>query len=185
MTDNNNDDNHDDEPVGYGRPPKKHQFKKGQSGCPSGGREQKQAKAKAKAEAEKEKEKGQDKRIADIVRRVSREEISAISNGQKISMPLVEAIVRKILHKPLQADASPRDTAAALNLLKHAKVLDPPPAKGRSFVLAVPAPVSMDEWAKRTEGELLPKDPLHGIPGAEGLLETKEQRGVIPDLDAD
>lgn len=32
------DENDDDDPVGYGRPPKKHQFKPGQSGNPAGRR---------------------------------------------------------------------------------------------------------------------------------------------------
>jgi hypothetical protein len=44
METNMTDTSDEDGPVGYRRPPKSGQFKKGQSGCPSGGHAQRRAK---------------------------------------------------------------------------------------------------------------------------------------------
>lgn len=56
--------------------------------------------------------------------------------------------------------------------------------KARPSVLVVYPIMKVDDWAKATEGELLPKDPLHGIPGAQGLLtDARKPRGSIPDID--
>lgn len=48
-------------------------------------------------------------------------------------------------------------------------------------VLVVYAPMRQQDWIEATEGKLLPEDPLHGIPGAQGLLLTNaatERRGT-------
>lgn len=120
----------------------------------------------------------------DIVRRVGGENIPVKKGGKHMTMPRVEATIRKVLEKALQPDAGPRDIANAMALYRGAKFLESAPSKARSGVLVVYPTMEQEAWAAATEGELLPKDPLHGIPGAEGLMLTKKKRGAIPDEDA-
>lgn len=55
----------------------------------------------------------------------------------------------------------------------------------KTGVLVVYPIMKVDEWAKATEGELLPRDPLHGIPGAEGLLLEDKTGGRRPPPEED
>jgi hypothetical protein len=52
-------------------------------------------------------------------------------------------------------------------------------------LLVVYAPMAQNEWIEATKGKLLPEDPLHGIPGAEGLLleNNSDHRRGTPEED--
>lgn len=58
-----------------------------------------------------------------------------------------------------------------------------PGGSGRPGVLLVYPIRTEVDWERATEGKLLPIDPLHGIPGAEGLLleDQTSRRGRVPD----
>lgn len=184
MTDSNDDD--DNEPVGFGRPPRKHQFKKGQSGCPDGGHAQRMANKRKRLEKEKAKNAREEQSITNLIGRVAREPIKVrTSDGRVMTMAKAEAAVRKLLDRALSKDASDRAVKQALDLLKYGKILEPT-RKERPMVLVVNQIKSQEKWAKETEGELLPRDPLHGIPGAEGLLNRPgKARGTTPDDEDD
>lgn len=158
--------------VGYGKPPRAHQFKPGESGCRSGGHDQRRANIEARKKAERAKETEDRKQLVDIVGKVARERVRVRTKAGEQEMHRVEAIVRKALDRPFQEGATDRDLALVLRILERAKLLEPAPEKGRAMVLVVNQTMEAEAWAKATEGELLPKDPLHGIPGAEGLLDT-------------
>ena len=99
-------------------------------------------------------------------------------------MTRLEATVRRALDNVFQADSTDRQMQGALRIYKDAKLLDPAPAKDRPMVLVVNAIPTIDEWAKMTEGELLPKNPLEGIPGIEGALDgSKKRPRTTPDDD--
>lgn len=161
--------NDDDEEVGYGRPPKTSQFKPGQSGCPDGGHAQRRAKKLARKKKEEEKEKARDEALVDLVQRLAREEIPVKTANGRSKLSRMEVIVRRALDTAMGPDADPRQIAQALDLLRKAKLLEPRQEKKKSQVLVVYPIMKEDAWAKATEGELLPKNPLEGIPGAEKL----------------
>lgn len=166
-----------DDNVGYGKPPKKSQFKKGVSGCPDGGHAQRRAKKAAKAKAVKQEIEQTDKQIADIVRKLAREKLQVRTSAGLQEMTRLEATVRRALDGVFQQDSNDRQMRGALALYKHAKMLDPEPVqKDRTMVLVVNRIQSPEEWAKSTEGELLPKNPLEGIPGAENALNGPTRR---------
>lgn len=169
--------------IGYGKPPKKSQFKKGQSGCPDGGHKQRRAKKIARAEKEKEATKQLDERIKDVIRKVGREEFNIVIDGERVSMSAVEIIVCNVFRRAMKSDASERQVALALKLAQHGKLLDPSPSGPRPMVLVVNQIKTPEQWAKDTEGELLPRNPLHGIPGVEDWNKTEKKRGVVPDKD--
>jgi hypothetical protein len=171
-----------DDEVGYGKPPKKHQFKKNQSGCPNGGHEQRRANELARAEKEKEAAKKQDEAIKDLIRKLAREEKRIVVDGERVNMSVLEITLRNVFLRAIKPDANERHVAQALKLYQHAKLLDPASNGPRPMVLVVNRIKTAEEWAKDTEGELLPRDPLHGVPGTEGWNETQRgRRGLIPD----
>ena len=72
--------------VGYGRPPKQHQFQKGVSGNPSG------------------RPKGS-KNISQIVELVCREHVTVKGqNGQTIRMPKMQAVMMQLLNQALRGE---------------------------------------------------------------------------------
>jgi hypothetical protein len=173
----------DDGEVGFGKPPKKHQFKKGQSGCPSGGHARRRANKAERTRKEKEDVKDQDKAIRDIIRKVAREQHIIVFQGERVSMSALEITVRNVVLRGMKPDAGDRHVSQLLKLFQHAKLLDPAPEGGRPMVLVVSGIKTAEQWEKDTEGELLPRNPLHGIPGAEGLSMRTGRRGLVPDVD--
>ncbi|SEO89065.1 hypothetical protein SAMN04490248_11535 [Salinihabitans flavidus] len=81
----NGEDQDDDHQVGYGKPPKQHRWKKGQSGNPSG---------KRRCE----------ERIEETFRRIAEEEILVNHNGSQTAMPQREAVIRSVLAKGMKGD---------------------------------------------------------------------------------
>lgn len=170
----------DDDEVGYGKPPKKHQFKKGQSGCPDGGAAIKRAK-KAKA-ARKEQTTSPQQMVTDwFTKQKKRVKI----NGKARRLTRLELA---LMH--LEEDMFVKRDPNARKLFfavaeRNGWLKAPPPRSGKTGVLVVYPIMGQEEWEKATEGELLPKDPLHGIPGAEGLLDNPSppRRPAPPDED--
>lgn len=171
-----NNDRDDD--VGYGKPPKKSQFKKGQSGCPNGGHEQRRKnKAKLKKQAN-ESEKKRVKEIENTARKVMMRERSVMTSTGPKQMSNFEIAFQKFAERCNRDDATTRDYALYFKLADKLKLIqEPPPEGAKTMVLVVNQIQSIDDWAKSTEGELLPKNPLHGIPGIEDALETPVKRG--------
>lgn len=169
-----------DDDVGYGKPPKKSQFKKGQSGCADGGHEQRRKnKAKQKRQAE-ESAKDRAKEIENVARRVMmRERPVMTSTGQQL-MTNFEIAFQKFAERCNRDDATTQDYALYFKLAGRLKLLEPPPTDaGKTMVLVVNQIQSVDEWTKSTEGELLPKNPLEGIPGMENALDAPAKRGRV------
>jgi hypothetical protein len=163
-----------DDAVGYGKPPKKHQFKKGQSGCPDGGREQKKAK---KERAKKEElDPG-----AMVVKWFTKKKKVKI-NGKAQELSIIELALMQLEEDVLLH----RDPAARKLLFDVAQKngwFKPPPRRQKASVLVVSQIKSPEQWAKDTEGELLPRNPLHGIPGFENWEQRpKGRRATIPDV---
>lgn len=155
-------------------PPKEHQFKKGEpSACPDGGWARKRAKKREREQAMARKQKEEAKKLENLVRRIAFEQRLVTTNRGPISMTKAEIIVRQTLDRGMKADASDREVARAIALLERAKLLDPAPEKGKSGVLVVYPIRTEEDWERATAGERLPKDPLAGIPGAEGLLDNE------------
>lgn len=116
----------DDYEVGYGRPPKEHRFRKGQSGNPNGRPKKKLPDPDANS-------------MASILRRVGEQTIEYA--GERLTLMEVEV-------RALQAKAARGDIAACRQLdrkRKEAGLLEPKPVKGGG-VLVVPAPMSFDDW---------------------------------------
>lgn len=162
--------------VGYKKPPKETQFKKGQSGCPDGGHRQRRASRHAAQRREEEAKKKADKSIKNLIRNVATEVHQVRAAGGVIEMSTAEIIVRSVFARAMKPDASERQQQQALKLLNHVKLLDAPPDGPRPMVLVVNKIQSQEEWMQSTEGELLPRNPLHGIPGAESVLSLPKKR---------
>ena len=81
------DQGNENDKVGYGKPPKDKQFKKGQSGNPSG-------------------RKKRDKSIMDAnpVREILLEDIMTTFKGTSKKMPIIKAIINKHVHLALGGD---------------------------------------------------------------------------------
>lgn len=75
----------DDEPIGYGRPPSKSRFKRGQSGNPSG------------------RPKGS-KNIATVLSRALRERVFVTENGRRRSITKLEASVKQLVNRAASGD---------------------------------------------------------------------------------
>ena len=80
---------HDDYPVGYKRPPRHSQFKPGQSGNPKG-RPRKQ------------------KSLATCLKEELYRVVKVTVNGKQRQMPLIEALVNKLVHLAVAGDARAR-----------------------------------------------------------------------------
>ena len=170
----------DDDKIGYGKPPKKHQFKKGQSGCPDGGAAIKRAK-KAKAARKEQATSPQQMMVDWFAKHRKRVKL----NGRTKRMTRFEIFLMQ-----LEEDALVKRDLDARKLLadianRNGWFKAPPPKTGRTGVLVVYPIPTVEQWEKETEGERLPKDPLHGIPGAEGLLDNPPppRRLAAPDED--
>lgn len=76
-----------DAEVGFCKPPKAHQFRKGHSGNPKG---------------RKKNVETTDRSIADLVRMIMQEQISVTQNGRQVSVPIYEAAFRQVIAKILK-----------------------------------------------------------------------------------
>ena len=169
--------------VGYKQPPKHSRFKPGQSGCPDGGRETKRRKKLEAQQKQMREEKQKAESVAEVVARVVRETIPVSVNGVRVDMPTVEVFVRKIIREALKDDADERRVRQCQALLSKAGMFEIPSSEQGGGLLVVYAPMAQQEWIEATEGKLLPEDPLHGIPGAEGTLQATPVRRGAPDED--
>lgn len=166
--------------VGYKRPPLETRFKKGVSGCPDGG-----AEIKKKKKAERERRAAQ-RTVGDVLRDICNEQVPVTINGKRTKMAKLEIMVRKVVDQAATGDRPAFKDVR--DLLARTGQLKPPAERGdqRSGVLVVTPVRSREDWERATEGHRLPKDPLHGIPGAEGLLsDAPPPRRAPPDDDDD
>jgi hypothetical protein len=185
MTGQNDDD--DDGGGGYCKPPKKHQFKKGQSGCPSGGHRKRRLNKLERKEKEAEKLKERQKALEDIVQQVASEDQVVRTKRGPVKMANKEIVVRKIFQRAMREDADDKDLRRCIALLDKVGMLKPTvQAPAGSGVLVIYSPMQLAEWEAATEGQLLSIDPLEGIPGTEGIFDqpyARERRPPDDDLD--
>jgi hypothetical protein len=167
--------------VGYKRPPKRSRFKPGQSGCPDGGRETKRRKKLETEQKRLQEQKQKEESLAELVARIARETVAVNINGARVDMPALEVFVRKIMRDALKEDADERRVRQCQNMLSKAGLFEIPSTDKDGGLLVVYAPMAQQEWIEATEGKLLPEDPLHGIPGAEGMLGAPPVRRGTPD----
>jgi Family of unknown function (DUF5681) len=128
MTDN------DDDEVGYGKPPKKHQFQKGQSGNPRGRPKKKRPEA------------------IDITSALNAP-VTATIEGVKRKISSFEASCRQLSKKALAGDVG-----AAIKFIKlceeNGLIVLPTPIQGGGVLIA-PKGVDFQDWAESVELELL------------------------------
>ena len=118
--------------VGYGRPPVAHQFKKGQSGNPSG--RPKRAKS----------EKAVFLAIANRKVRIG---------GKYFTQH--EVILQAMALKAMRGDSKAADTFHKIG--KSLGVFDPnPPEPGKSGVIVVPATLTMEQWEEQARKQQAP-----------------------------
>lgn len=140
--------------VGYGKPPKEHQFPKGKPGC-SGGRRGKKPKQKP------------DNSEAAILKRLDEELVGF--KGKKITKR--EAELRILQNKALQGD-----TRASVLLDKKRTVAGVDKAPIRGGVLVLPGTMPIHEWevsAAIQQAKFRGQDP-------EGLDELMRGSGISP-----
>ncbi|MGE0830346.1 MAG: DUF5681 domain-containing protein [Hyphomonadaceae bacterium] len=169
--------------VGYGKPPKHSRFKKGQSGCPGGGRKRKfndsdargaASKKSGSAGSEREETEEQEKEeIFDVFLRVMNEEVSLLGpDGEPVRMSGVEAMFRRLRQRALKGEMS------AMRAIKQlfGKRLEPRAPQSSGGLVVVYAPVSQEQWEADSAGPMLPLNPLEGIPGAEDAFKDPDFR---------
>ena len=112
--------------VGYGKPPKATQFKKGQSGNPNGRPTGSKNTASVLAEA--------------LNTRVT------VRDGDTIrSMSCHEAMIQNIMLQAMKGDH--KFVQLVIKLMDQHKVMEPPPPEQpQTGVLVVPTPMSLDVW---------------------------------------
>ena len=96
-------DDYDDEEVGYKKPPKKTQFKKGQSGNPKG--------------------RPPKKCFHEVFDEALNEEISLHLNGRKVTMSIKEAILKKMLIDSVNGKQTA--TKNFIEIMKHLTGMPP------------------------------------------------------------
>ena len=104
------DDEPAQEPVGYGNPPKQHQFKKGQSGNPRGRPKKKRKQRSVLAS---------DVLMADRIVSASRRPVTVRENGEVEEIPTVDAVIRSLGVSALKGHH--RAQVAYANLVKSAE----------------------------------------------------------------
>jgi hypothetical protein len=165
----------DDEPIGYKRPPKHSQYKKGQSGAPDGGWDRRRANQARKKKMEEEKALKDKLSLAEKLEALLHQKRSVMLNGQKQDMTNVEVCFLR-----LQEDAIKGDEKARALYAKIAGQLGafdrPPPADKNVGVIVIPAPArDMEEFMERYGDQRTTVNPLEGLPGIDPAL--IQQRG--------
>ena len=130
------DDTEDDDKVGYRHPPKRTQFKKGQSGNPAG--------------RPKSRKSGQTD-----VSELLNEPIKVKAGGKVRTMQSFEAGFRKLAKKAIDGDMPA--IAKFLRLCEEYDAVATPPADTGCRVIHAPRGVDFQEWLDRVT-ELLPAD---------------------------
>jgi hypothetical protein len=141
-----NDGDDGDYEIGYGKPPKQHRFKKGQSGNPKGRPKR-------------------SKNIGSIISEIADETVEANLKGKRRKISLREAIIRRLMADAMKGDL--RALRLALDLINQHD-----PVEHRQYVIEAPAPMDLEEWQRRfTPGYALqhPVNPVPGAPGGNGL----------------
>jgi hypothetical protein len=141
--------NDDDDPVGYKRPPRKHQFPKGKSDNPNG------RPRKARPDTSNE-------TLAETLKRIGEEKVEI--KGQ--TMTLNELGIRSLMHKVAAGNVQ-----AAKHLQSLRKEAGANEARGGGGVLVVPGTVPLHEWsvaAARQQAKFRGEDP-------EGLARLEEK----------
>ncbi len=119
--------------VGYGKPPKAHQFQKGTSGNPAG---------------------APSKRKRVDVAAILNEPLAVKTSGVHRKMPAFEVGVRRLVERALRQ----KDLNAILELVELCetfRLLVPPPADHGGGVVVAPKGVDFDEWFESVT-ELVP-----------------------------
>lgn len=125
---------------GYKAPPEEHQFKKGQSGNPSG--RPKGAKGKRQ-----------------IAERVLLETHEVVEGDRKVQRTTLELILLTLRNKSFEGS-----NRAFKDLEKLAAKYDPQPPTQRAGILLVPGHLTMEEWSARYEAK---NDPTQYDPDEE------------------
>ncbi len=99
----------DDGEVGYRKPPRSGQFKKGQSGCPSGGHAQRRARKEAKARKAASLERAKLRDLTNIVKKIALEERMVQTAKGAVKMPTLEILVRNVVLRGLEKDGSDKN----------------------------------------------------------------------------
>lgn len=116
----------DDHKVGYKKPPKHSQFKKGKSGNPRGRLKKQQG-------------------MLEQVMRALSKKLRITVDGKTQDVSAICGIVLAMIKEALKGDV--RAASQVFNLCDRLKLLTPPPREGEYGVLLVPAaPASPEEW---------------------------------------
>ncbi|MBK6705498.1 MAG: hypothetical protein IPG56_18205 [Caulobacteraceae bacterium] len=185
MTGHNDDD--DDEAVGYAKPPKKHQFKKGQSGCPSGGHKKRRLNKLERKEKEAEKLKERQKALEDIVQQVATEDQVVRTKRGPVKMANKEIVVRKIFQRAMRDDADDKDLRRCMALLDKVgmpKPTEKAPAGGGVLVIIRPCIGRMGKRRPRASCFLSIHSKASPVPKASSISLMRASVGR-PDDDLD
>ena len=152
MADDRDDDGYQ---VGYGRPPKAHQFEKGRSGNP-GGRPR-------KAEPD-----------PTLATEILNESVTVEKAGVRRGMPLFEAAVRKLVSRALK-DGDLNAAREFLRLCEYYGAIAPKPAPASSGIVFVPKDMDWEEWMEKLRRLGDPPWPgkHSGLPGGRREPETE------------
>lgn len=98
------DEGGNDYKVGYRRPPQHGQFKKGQSGNPSGGRKPTKPAADRRPI----------KTVADVLYEELQQAVTVRENGKKYTITKMEAVVKKAVNQAMQGEMRPLKVVQAI-----------------------------------------------------------------------
>jgi len=126
--------------VGYGKPPKEHQFPKGQSGNKKGRPKKKEEKEKAFSAAE-------------LALKIMREDVTVQINGEEVTMTKLEALIQQQLNKALKGDSGAsreiRHLMKDLGISLPTQVVDDKQVGG---VLVIGETLTQEEWEEKYGG---------------------------------
>jgi hypothetical protein len=158
----------DDEPtaaegdgVGYKKPPKRGQFKKGHSGNPRGGWDGKRANQRVKQAP---------RPLTEIIDSALYETVVVQQKGKRQRMPMIEVIIRQLVAAAGKGDVK---AFALLQAARKSAAARPPEQDDRpkGGILVVYPTMEEDEWEEATEGMRQTINPLAGLPGGDEFYE--------------